>query len=177
MSPARICEAFDPNCGQEHPPLKEFNCIWDTGATNTVISQKVVTECGLQPIGMTRVKGVNSESTKYTYLVNVILPNGVGLAHLKVIESDIGGSDVLIGMDVISKGDFVVTNYKGKTVFSFRTPSIECIDFVAHLNTIKNQPPPPPNPVPFDPNKPISRRGPCPCGSGNQYRKCCEQKK
>ena len=33
-------------------------------------------------------------------------------------------------MDIISKGDFTVTNDNGKTVFTFRYPSLECIDFV-----------------------------------------------
>lgn len=33
-------------------------------------------------------------------------------------------------MDIISKGDFAITNVDGKTVFSFRIPSVETIDFV-----------------------------------------------
>ena len=39
------------------------------------------------------------------------------------------GIDVLIGMDIISKGDFAVSNYNGKTQFSFRLPSQEDVDY------------------------------------------------
>jgi hypothetical protein len=33
-------------------------------------------------------------------------------------------------MNIITQGDFVVSNYKGITVFSFRMPSLACLDFV-----------------------------------------------
>ena len=40
------------------------------------------------------------------------------------------GADVLIGMDIISKGDFAVTHPEGKTQFMFRVPTQADIDFV-----------------------------------------------
>lgn len=36
-------------------------------------------------------------------------------------------------MDIINQGDFVVSNYQGKTVFSFRMPSESVMDFVAGI--------------------------------------------
>ena len=45
-----------------------------------------------------------------------------------------GGFEVLIGMDIIGAGDFAVTNSNGKTVMSYRYPSIERIDFVEMAN-------------------------------------------
>ena len=36
----------------------------------------------------------------------------------------------LIGMDIINRGDFAVSNRDGATTFSFRIPSIESFDFV-----------------------------------------------
>ena len=39
--------------------LKQFNVIWDTGATSSVITQNIVDECGLQAIGMTKVQRVS----------------------------------------------------------------------------------------------------------------------
>ena len=38
---------------------------------------------------------------------------------------------MLIGMDIINQGDCVVSNYQGKTVFSFRMPSESVMDFVS----------------------------------------------
>ncbi|MBI2623199.1 MAG: hypothetical protein HYW65_01315 [Candidatus Liptonbacteria bacterium] len=37
---------------------------------------------------------------------------------------------LLIGMDIISMGDFAVTHADGKTTLSFRVPSMTEIDFV-----------------------------------------------
>jgi hypothetical protein len=37
-------------------------------------------------------------------------------------------------MDIIGQGDFAVSNYGGKTVFTFRVPSKQMIDFVAQEN-------------------------------------------
>ena len=44
------------------------------------------------------------------------------------------GLDVVIGMDIITRGDFAVTNLDGKTTFSFRIPSLADIDFVQDDN-------------------------------------------
>ncbi len=42
-----VSQAFDPRSTKETPPFKVFKGIWDTGATNSAISQRVVDECGL----------------------------------------------------------------------------------------------------------------------------------
>ena len=45
--------------------------------------------------------------------------------------------DVLIGMDIITLGDFAVTNRDGITVMSFRTPAQGRIDYVKHINQVQ----------------------------------------
>ena len=139
QSTVQISEAFDPRSGNPAPIAQPYIAIWDTGATNTVITSKVVTELGLKPSGKVRVHGVgpagsSQEHDSNTYLVNVFLPNNVGLAGVRVSENALGeGCDVLIGMDVITTGDLAITNHNGKTTFSFRVPSCEEIDFVAEI--------------------------------------------
>lgn len=46
-------------------------------------------------------------------MVNIILPNDLEMNDWYVIDSEIGDQklDLLVGMDVISKGDFSVSNY------------------------------------------------------------------
>lgn len=108
----------------------DFQAIWDTGATGTVITQSVADTCGLQPIGRTKVHTVGGEKESLVYLASVFLPNNIGITPITVTVGELGGDcDVLIGMDIISKGDFAVTNKDGKTLFSFRMPSTERIDF------------------------------------------------
>lgn len=124
-----ISQAFKPIPGKTLP-TKTYKGIWDTGATNSVISQRIVNECGLKPTGIVKVYHVGGESPSETYLVNILLPHKVGIPHIKVTKGNMGATaDVLIGMDIITMGDFAITNTNGNTVFTFRMPSVECIDF------------------------------------------------
>lgn len=130
VSKCHISHPFDPE--RIDPTTVEhyrFTAIWDTGATNTVITQNVIDKINLAPTGVTKVRGVGGEHTSNKYLINLVLPNHVGLPAIPVTQGDLGNSaDVLIGMDVISRGDFAVTNNKN-TVLSFRMPSFETIKF------------------------------------------------
>lgn len=119
--------------------LKEYIAIWDTGATHSAITKKVVDDLKLQPTGIRETKHAGGKSSNNTYLVNIALPNGVMIPNVRVTEvqlipddnvSDDKQPQVLIGMDIIGIGDFAVTNVDSKTVFSFRIPSVEVIDFV-----------------------------------------------
>ena len=159
-----IHPSFDPKKGNPVPPGKKFYAIWDTGATNSVITRKVVQECSLKQITVAQVHGVGGIIKDCAvYLVGIMLPNRFGVTRVHVTEGDIAGDvDVLIGMDIIALGDFAVTNHQGETAFSFRTPSKERIDFVKEHK----------NEQPVKPEK-ISRNAPCPCGSGHKYKKCC----
>ena len=121
---------FDPKTTKSFPAPKQFVAIWDTGATNSVITKKVVRACGLKPIGMTQGAHAGGVSNRGVFLVNIGLPSRRGFAHVRVTEGDmVGDADVLIGMDIIGEGDFAVTHKDGKTTFSFRVPSIKTIDF------------------------------------------------
>lgn len=126
-----VSEAFDPRSGGTPPTSTEFDALWDTGATNSVITQQVIDKCNLSPTGMVTVHAANGSYTAETYLVNIALPNGVTFSGLRVTKGDVSGTDMLIGMDVISQGDLAVTNHGGVTKFSFRMPSQSHIDFVA----------------------------------------------
>ncbi len=164
-----ISQAFAPSSSSTKIPTnaKKFIAVWDTGATGSVITKRVVSDCGLKPIGMTKVNTAKGEATTAVYLANVFLPNNVAFSHVKMTEGELAGNiEVLIGMDIISQGDFAVTNKDGKTVFSFRIPSIECIDFV-------KQRPPGVIPQTINPTPKVGRNDPCPCGSGKKYKKCC----
>lgn len=109
--------------------------IWDTGATNTCISMQVANDLGLVSTGQRIIQTPSGSKLVNTYLVDIGLPNKVGVRGACVCDSDIGdqGIGALIGMDIISKGDFSVSNYDGKTVFTFRTPSKQITDYAAQI--------------------------------------------
>jgi hypothetical protein len=104
---------------------------WDTGATGTCISKDLVQKLGLLPIGMTKAHTPSGIGIMNKYMINLILNNEVRFVNLSVMDSEIGnqGIDVLIGMDIISLGDFAISNYNGKTQFSFRIPSQNHIEY------------------------------------------------
>jgi len=106
--------------------------LWDTGATRTCISNKVVKDLELMPTGKMDIHTPAGIKSVNTYLLDIILPNNVPVKDCVVCDSDIGnqGLDMLIGMDIISLGDFAVSNYNKCTVFSFRIPSKVMTDYV-----------------------------------------------
>ncbi len=147
-------------------PEKTVTAIWDTGAEISAISNRIVNELGLKPVNMARNITAAGEITVYIYAVNIFLPNGINFLMVPVTGNDLGDADMLIGMDIISQGDFAVTNPGGKTTFSFRFPPIERIDFVGqHAATAQT-----PQPIASVPK--VGRNEPCPCGSGKKYKNC-----
>ena len=119
--------------------VKEYLAIWDTGATHSAITKKVVDDLRLKPTGVRETRHADGKSINNTYLVNLLLPNKVMVESVRVTEvklipddntSDDKQPQLLIGMDIIGIGDFAVTNADGKTTFSFRVPSVEEIDFI-----------------------------------------------
>lgn len=113
------------------PNPQEYKGIWDTGATGCVVTKKVAESCNLKAIGRTKVGTAKGIQESVIYLANIYLPNQVAFPEIKVTEGDLSGDvDVLIGMDIITMGDFAITNLNNKTTFTFRYPSIEKIDFL-----------------------------------------------
>lgn len=123
----------DPEEYEKQPMYHEVSGLWDTGATNSCITADVAAAIGAIPTGKTMVHGAHGAQLTNTYLVDFVLPNKVRIRNVKVTEvvSTVGGFGVIVGMDIISAGDFCITNLNGKTVFSFRIPSMKEIDFTA----------------------------------------------
>lgn len=165
LSPCVIFPAFNPARFPEGENIhgKTYTAIWDTGATNSVISDKVISELGLKSMGFTLVNHAGGQDTVPSYKVNIGLPNNVAFSEVKVTKGMLSGADVLIGMDVITKGDFSITNVHGNTVFSFRVPSLETIDYVSNPDV---------RPKTIVKGKVPGRNEPCPCGSGKKYKNC-----
>ena len=110
---------------------KLWRGLWDTGASKSSITQRIVDDLNLIPVGNTNISTANGVVAVNTYFVDFGLPNGVTVKNVLVSCADLGDDiDVLIGMDIIRHGDFSITNVNNKTTFSFRTPSVEEIDYV-----------------------------------------------
>lgn len=168
ITEVKVCQAFDP--AKPPPmPLPQFETLglWDTGATRSVITKATAVALGLVPIGAATVNHAGGSSQANTYLTNFILPNKVGVAGVLVTECPniAGDFGAIIGMDIITQGDLSITNVNGETWMTFRTPSVQTIDYVVEANRIKFAG--------------VGRNEPCPCGkkdsSGKRlkFKRCC----
>lgn len=103
--------------------------LWDTGATSSAITSEFAQKLGLKPIGKTYVNHADGTSLTNVYSVNVYLTDDIRFQFIQATEAILKDYDILIGMDIISHGDFSISNYDKKTTFSFRVPSIKEVDF------------------------------------------------
>lgn len=107
-----------------------YNGIFDTGATGSVITKKVADQLKIFSIGLVNVHTASGFERSNTYLINMYFPNKLLFPGVRVTEGKvIGAFDILIGMDIIGAGDFVINNFNGHTSFSFRVPSVEFEDY------------------------------------------------
>ena len=153
--------------GFEAPPVVKVIGIWDTGATGSVITTKVINLLGIKPSGIVEVHTANGTVLKNTYDINIKLPNNVIVNNVVATEADAlsGGCDALIGMDIITLGDFSITNYNNSTCMSFRMPSQKEVDFVkqvTHINTI----------IENHIKSGRTSNSKCICGSGKKFKNC-----
>lgn len=101
---------FDGDGTQYH----SYDAIWDTGAMSSCLSPKIAEEIGLFPIDTILIRGVGNNATirRPVYLVDLKVSSGMVIRGVKIIGVEIAGGDVLIGMDVISRGNFSIFHDK-----------------------------------------------------------------
>jgi hypothetical protein len=116
--------------------VKQYNALWDTGATNSVVTSKVVEDLGLIPIGFTKVNHAGGTNNVPVYLVNIALPNKIIIPNIRVSQcaDQAGRFDIIIGMDIISLGDFSISGQGNRRMVSFCLPSMITLDYVDLAN-------------------------------------------
>lgn len=106
-----------------------IEALFDTGATRSVISEKAARDARLVPVGKCSVGTAGGRVIQAMHLVTLALPNHVLIGGVEVTAAPLPGIDALIGMDIISLGDFAISHRQGDTVFTFQIPSTHTIDF------------------------------------------------
>lgn len=115
-----------------------YRAIWDTGCAITTVKTSILEELELEARDCIDVNTVMGTAKFPVYYVDLLLPGGIALRSIKVIAGNQNACDVLIGMDIISLGDFAITNLSGNTTFSFQLPSELVIDFCNQNEAEKN---------------------------------------
>ena len=116
-----------------------FKAIWDTGATASVITDTVISQLGLNPIDKVPVSNTQGIYETEVYLANIYLPHhsrdNVVFRGLPVTRGVLCDPfSVLIGMDIITYGDFAITHPDGRTQMSFCIPPTRNLDFAEEVN-------------------------------------------
>lgn len=97
--------------------------LWDTGATTSGLSQDLINRIGLSPIKRGIISnGVTGEFSTDVYRISISINDFWSCGGIQAIRYVLDDCDLIIGMDVISQGDFAVKNVNGKTVMTFRYP-------------------------------------------------------
>jgi hypothetical protein len=111
--------------------IHHTNALWDTGATNSVITVDTAKKMNLIPISKCQAYHAGGTSIVNVYMVNIYLPNNLIIPNVMVSEcqNNVGRMGFLIGMDIIGMSDFSITNVNRRTIFTFRLPSIKVIDY------------------------------------------------
>jgi len=143
--------------------------LWDTGATNSVITKSMARRLCLKVVTRATVRGVHGEREVNVYYVRITLNNNNIVVNAQVTECEELSADssigMLIGMNIITMGDFCITSYDGKTVMSFIYPSQKKIDFVEEINEYNRL-----EKIHIARTK--SGNDICPCGSGKKWKNC-----
>jgi hypothetical protein len=127
---------------EDYKNLHGIKCIgvWDTGSEGCLVSPELAKKLNLVLISYKVVVGVNGEELSPEYLINLFLPNGDSFHGISaLVGTKLADDEFIIGMSIINKGDFAITNVNNKTTMSFRTPSIARINFELDYKKAKEE--------------------------------------
>ena len=108
-----------------------IQAAWDTGSTYTFISREFVQKYNLNVLNESSVSTPYGKVKSGEVDITIILNNEMGFPVRALIQDYIHeeGVDLLIGMNIVSKGDFAISTYDDITCFSSGCPSQGLIDF------------------------------------------------
>jgi predicted aspartyl protease len=120
----RQSKAFCIEHGYPLKPPVEVRALWDTGAEGTCISEELARELGLKLMddAMT-VNGVYGSAFANVYDLDVVLSEEITVANILAPEINNNKDfDIIIGMNIINLGTFIITNKNGNTTLYFSVP-------------------------------------------------------
>lgn len=122
IEPGKALESYVAVGGEGS--MMAVNALWDTGSTESLISEKIVKM--IEPILKNKSKYVTRDVVIEceTYAVSLSLSDEITFRDVLMKKADLSDKnvDIIIGMDIISRGDFEIRNYNNLIEFAFRIP-------------------------------------------------------
>lgn len=120
VSPCEIDVRRYARKGISKEEIVKVKALWDTGATVTVVSELLVQRLGLVPTDFMKVSGYDGRTQmRNVYKIDIALSDSMRFVKLNVIDAPLITTDILLGMDVIAQGDFMVVHEENNKVLSF----------------------------------------------------------
>ena len=103
------------------PQHRQYTGIWDCGSSETRISQKVVQDLQLKAFGTVPVREFEAnEKIREVFFLSIALSPEIIFSNVRVTNGYFPPDfDVIIGLDLITQGDFRLRKENGKTVVEF----------------------------------------------------------
>jgi len=99
------------------------SALWDTGATISVITPKLAKELCFIPAGTMAINSIAGIIDVEFILASIQLPGRVIRKNIKMAVCDFSQNiNIILGMDIITLGDFELLHGNNSTVFSFTSP-------------------------------------------------------
>jgi len=104
-----------------------LKALWDTGANCCVISETVAKKLKIPNIAEVQMKHADGISIVNTHMLSLMLPNNILFKDIRAMScKPIHSFDMIIGMNVISKGNMSIVHNKTVIRFSFKYPPKKC---------------------------------------------------
>ena len=111
--------------------------VWDTGATNSGIRKDVVEGLGLKEESKTLLRSINATTQTGWYKCRLLIEEEHPITLDVLLVPDMEDAHFVIGMDVISKGDFSLKhNRSGGLTFEFTFRNSKKSSFLSLLKNI-----------------------------------------
>lgn len=106
---------------REKNVVSGVNALWDTGAVTSGISRALASKLNLWEIARKTCIMPGGQLETPVYRINLVLWGNMEFKDIEVTEYPLENHDcdLLIGMDIISKGKLVVDSTGGRTTVSF----------------------------------------------------------
>lgn len=104
--------------------MMSVKALWDTGVTQSCISYEIVKMIEPKRISKSKIASAEKAVIEEIFSISVALSDEITFRDVAVKATDLTekDADMLIGMDIIARGDFEVRNLHGITQFAFRIP-------------------------------------------------------
>ena len=120
---SEFCTEIENNDETKYLQVK-VKALIDTGANGTCISHRLASACNLERVSVIKIISAQGTGLAPIYKADIKLPCGTIFQNILVTE--VAGSekfDIIIGMDILSKGDIALTGSSEGIVFSMCFPS------------------------------------------------------